>query len=53
MADTQVTYLFIYFIFLQDSAADRHKHRNSRLYLRWETLDDERLTLETYKVMHI
>jgi hypothetical protein len=39
--------------FLQDSAADRHKHRNWRLYVWWGTLDDERLTLETCRVIHI
>jgi hypothetical protein len=39
--------------FLQDSAADRHKHRNWRLYGRWGTPDDERLTLETCRVIHI
>jgi hypothetical protein len=38
---------------LQDSAADRHKHRNWRLYVRWGTLDDERLTLETCRVIHM
>jgi hypothetical protein len=39
--------------FLQDSAADRHKHRNWRLYVRWGTPDDERLTLKTCRVIHI
>jgi hypothetical protein len=38
---------------LQDSAADRHKHRNWRLYLRLGTPDDESLTLETCRVVHI
>jgi hypothetical protein len=33
--------------------ADRHKHRNWRLYVRWGTPDDERLTLETCRVIHI
>jgi hypothetical protein len=36
--------------FLQDSAADRHKHRNWRLYVQWGTPDDEHLTLETCRV---
>jgi hypothetical protein len=40
-------------VFLQDSAADRHKHRNRRLYVRRGTPDDERLTLETCRVIHI
>jgi hypothetical protein len=39
--------------FLQDSATDRHKHRNWRLYVRWDTPDDERLTLETCSYTHI
>jgi hypothetical protein len=39
--------------FLQDSAADRHKHSNWRLYVRCGTPDDERLTLETCRVIHI
>jgi hypothetical protein len=39
--------------FLQDSAADRHKHRNWRLYVRWGTPDDERLTLKTCRVINI
>jgi hypothetical protein len=39
--------------FLQDSTADRHKHRNWRLYARWGTPDDERLTLETFRVINI
>jgi hypothetical protein len=39
--------------FLQDSAADRHKHRNWRLYVWWGTPDDESLTFETCRVIHI
>jgi hypothetical protein len=39
--------------FLQDSAEDRHKHRNWRLYVRWGTSDDEHLTTETCRVIHI
>jgi hypothetical protein len=46
-------YLHVMGCFLQDSAADRHKHRNWRLYVRWGTPDDERLTLETCRVIHI
>jgi hypothetical protein len=38
---------------LQDSSADRHKHRKWRLYVRWGTPDDERLTLKTCGVLHI
>jgi hypothetical protein len=39
--------------FLQDSAADGHKQRNWRLYVQWESPDDERLTLETCRVVYI
>jgi hypothetical protein len=39
--------------FLQDSVADGHKHRNWRLYVQWGTPDDERLTLETCRVVYI
>jgi hypothetical protein len=39
--------------FLQDSAADRHKHRNWRLYVQRGSPDDERLTLETCRVVYI
>jgi hypothetical protein len=39
--------------FLQDSATDGHRHRNWRLYVRWGTPDDERLTLETCRVVYI
>jgi hypothetical protein len=39
--------------FLQDSAADRLKHRVWRLYVRRGALDDERLTLETCRVIHV
>jgi hypothetical protein len=39
--------------FLQDSAKDGHKHRNRRLHVQRGTPDDERLTLQTCRVVYI